>query len=481
MVDEQEELYETLQRRDITAKKLDRVASWPPAKLFELFQSVLDARRVVPSGEQSPFNFVANDSLSGASVPFASIEQRFGKATKLARFAALYADKLFIRDPFDRYPQPRALQDAEGNVTQAERELEPSDFDDSRLRSRLIDDIRLVLFLKPLFKAGLLGFAESALHWCPSCVRIAQDRGELGRLVREPEELAWQRRIAKVVKHLERTYLEQGTTLVHQHGGHAHASVFVPPGLFEYEEAQLKVQLPRGLAKKALEPLTLSLRDARSIRVFAREIDRIVDDLSTQNAAANRFGCQYITDRGIDIELMNLVSDKAARSFNTAAVDSLSHPLSFLDDIPLDRILKVREKEGEAFLVYRDAMRKLLATAGGKTAKELREAFDDEIRPELNRIDLAMSNARRIASVSTLTDAAVVFASVSIAAFSGLLPTTLGIPPELVGVGAALGGWQGAKGLASKLSSLRSPPKEVSDNRFAFLWRLRGRAPRRRR
>jgi hypothetical protein len=177
---------------------------------------------------------------------------------------------------------------------------------------------------------------------------------------------------------------------------------------------------------------------------------------------------------------MNLVSDSAARSFNAAAVDSLSHPLSFLDNVPLDRILKVRQKEGEAFLVYRDAMRNLLASAGGKSAKELREAFDDEIRPELNRIDLVMTNARRIASVSTLTDAALVFASVSIAAFSGLLPTSLGISPEFVGLGAALGGWQGAKGLASKLSSLRATPKEVSDNRFAFLWRLRDRAPRRR-
>jgi hypothetical protein len=259
MADEQEQLYETLRRRDITVKKLDRVASWPAAKLFELFQSLLDARRVVPSGEQSPFRFVANDSLSGAAIPFASLEQRFEKATKLARFAALYADKLFIRDPFDRYPQPTSMRDAKGNVTQVDGELQPADFEDSGLRIRLIDDIRLILFLKPLFEAGLLGFAESALHWCPSCVRIAQDRGELARLVREPEELAWQRRIAKVVKHLEKTYLEQGTTLVHQHGDHAHASVFVPSGLFEYEEAQLEVQLPKRLANKAVEPLMLGL------------------------------------------------------------------------------------------------------------------------------------------------------------------------------------------------------------------------------
>jgi hypothetical protein len=206
--------------------------------------------------------------------------------------------------------------------------------------------------------------------------------------------------------------------------------------------------------------------------LFASEIDRIIDDISTQNAAANRFNCQYITDRSIDLELMDIVSDRNARAFNRAAADALSHPLAFIDNVPLERLLKIRKRDGEAFLVYRDAMRKILAQARGKTSMELREAFEEEIRPELNKIELLLKNARRLTAVSTLTDVAVIAASVSVAAFSGLLPSGL-VPPELVNVGAALGGWQGVKGLASNVARLRTAPKEVSENRFAFLWKVK--------
>jgi hypothetical protein len=67
---------------------------------------------------------------------------------------------------------------------------------------------------------------------------------------------------------------------------------------------------------------------------------------------------------------------------------------------------------------------------------------------------------------------AVVVASVSVAAFSGLLPAGL-IPPEVLNVGAALGGWEGIKGLASNVAKMRTIPKEIAEHRFAFLWKVR--------
>ena len=478
----QSELYEAFGRRGVTVDTVERLMAWPAEKLFQLCVMAQNAVREPPQSREGPFNFVANDSLSGAAVPFATPESRREKVTQLARFAALYADMLLVRNPFDHYPLlPSVLKNQQGLLSEFERGMEPHDFDDPKLRRHFVDDVRLILFLRPLFDADLVGFAKSSQHWCPSCIRALQDRGDLHKVLETPAEVAWQRRIAKVVKHIEQAFLKKGRTLVHQHGDHAHATIFLPSGVLEYEQAQVSVKLPKRLAHKASEPINLSLREAREIHIFASEINRIVDDISAQNAAANRFNCQYITDRAIDLELMNLVSDKAARNFNSAAADALSHPLAFVGNVPLERILKIRKQEGEAFFVYRDAMRKLLSTARGKTSKELREAFDDEIRPELNRIDLTLKNARKIVSVSALTDAVLLFASVSIAAFSGLLPQSLGIPAELLNVGAALGGWKGVTGLASKVSALRSTPKEVSENKYAFLWRIRDERSRRRR
>ena len=467
-------LFETIRSYGITAKTLNRMATWSEEKLFNLLEASRQAMPEIEAVRDGPFTFVANDSLSGRSVPLSTAEMRLAKAAQLARFAALYADTLLIRDPFEWYPHTHLI----GTHTAIALEIEASDFADQSFRRRLMDDVRLVLFLEPLFAAGLAGFTKSAQHWCPSCVRASEESGQLDQLLEEPAEIAWQRRVAKMVRHIEHVFLRQGTTYVHQHGDHAHASIFVPEGLLEYDQMQRTLQLPPRLAKKAQEPIELSVRDARALRVFADEVDRIVDDISTQNATANRYNCHYITDRSIDFELMNIVRNRAAKSFNSAAVDALSHPLAFVDNVPLDHILKLRREEGEAFLVYRDAVRKVLSDAYGKTDKVLREAFDDEIRPELNKIDLTMKNARKQIAISTLIDVNIVLASVSIAAFSGLLPPEIGVPSELINVGAALGGWQGARGLASKIPGLRAVPKEVSDNKYAFLWKVRNQTQR---
>jgi hypothetical protein len=476
-------LHETIRSRGITINNLDSVITWSDKKLFDLLEVLrAETPRFEPVRE-GPFTFVANDSLSGCNVPFSAGKKRLAKAAQLARFAALYADTLLIRNPFERYPRAEVLINQHGEQQKIGRDLEPQDFADQGFRQHLIDDIRLVLFFQPIMEAGLAGFTESTgHHWCPNCVRAAEDAGQLSTMLQagqlstmlpQPDEIAWLRRIAKLVRHLEQMFLKRGRTCVHQHGDHAHAAMFVPEGLLEYEQMQWNVELSPYLAKKAKEPIELSLKDARNLGVFADEVDRIIDDISKQNAAANRYNCQYITDRSIDLELMNIVSNKSAKAFNSASANALSHTLAFVEQVPLERILKLRKDEGEAFLVYRDAVRKVLTNAQGKTDKELREAFNDEIRPELNKIDLTMKHARKNLAISTLTDLTIAIASISIAAFSGLLPPDIGVPKGLIDVGAALGGWQGAKGLASKLASLRSTPKEVSENKYVFLWKVR--------
>ncbi|HJR09746.1 MAG TPA: hypothetical protein VJ842_20970 [Pyrinomonadaceae bacterium] len=467
------ELFEAIRSHGITTKTLERSATWSNRRLFSLVEELRQTTTEPKNISQGPFSFAANDSLSGRSIPFCTGESRVTKVAQLARFAALYADSLLLRDPFEWYPEPEMAVDKDGNRTLVSRGLEPNDFSNQQMRRHLIDDLRLLLFLEPLFASGIAGFSESVMHWCPNCVRAAADDGVLSALVDEPDEIAWQKRIAKLVRHIEKSFLERGTTLVHQHGDHAHATVFTPEGMFEYNQAQTTLNLPQHLAKKAIEPIKVSIRDARRLRLFNDEIDRIIDDISTQNATANRFNCQYITDRAIDLELMDMVSNKRVRSFNRAAVDALSHPLPFVDQVPLGRLLKLRKDSGESFLVYRDTVRSVLSSAQGKSSTELREAFDDAIRPELNKIDLTLKNARRQIATSTLIDLTIAFASVSIAAFSGLLPAKLGIPKEVLDVGAALGGWQSAKSLASKIAEIRSTPKEVNESKYAFLWKLR--------
>lgn len=467
------ELFEAIHSKGITLKNLERIESWSNEKLFSLLDELSEKVTEPNNISQGLFTFAANDSLSGRSVPFSDRETRIKKAVDLARFAALYADSLLIRDPFEWYPRTQVGIQPDGTQTVLSRGIEPNDFSNQRVRRHFLDDLYFILFLEPLFASELAGFSKSILHWCPNCVRVAAESGILDTFVDEPQEIEWQKKVAKLVRHIEKTFLERGTTLVHQHGDHAHATIFMPDGLLEYDQVQTTLELPPRLAKKAIEPISVSTRDARKLRLFNDEIERIVDDISTQNATANRFNCQYITDRTIDLELMDMVSSKRARTFNSAAVDALTHPLSFVNQVSLNKLLKLRKDDGESFLVYRDAVRSILKNNQNSSSTELQEAFDDVIRPELNKIDLTIKNSRKLLVTSTITDITIAIASVSIAAFSGLLPASLGIPKEMLDLGAAIGGWQSVKNLATKVAEVNVKPKEVSENKFAFLWKVK--------
>jgi len=474
MLDENNsELFEAIHSKGITVKNFERLESWSSENLFSLLDELREKTTEPNNISQGLFTFAANDSLSGRSVPFSDGETRIKKVVDLARFAALYADSLLIRDPFEWYPLSQIGILPDGTHKVFSRGLEPNDFSNQYIRRHFIDDIHFILFLEPLFSSGLAGFSKSMLHWCPNCVRIAAEKGILDTLVEEPEEIVWQKKVAKLVRHIEKTFIERGTTLIHQHGDHAHATIFMPDGLLEYDQVQTTLELPPRLAKRAIEPISVSTRDARKLRLFNDEIERIIDDISTQNATSNRFNYQYITDRTIDLELMNMVSDKRARTFNNAAMDALTHPLSFVDQVSLNKLLKLRKDDGESFFVYRDAVRSILKNNQNASGTELREAFDDVIRPELNKIDLTIKNSRKLLATSAITDITIAIASVSIAAFSGLLPASLGIPKDMLDFGAALGGWQSVRNLASKVAEVNAKPKEVSENKFAFLWKMK--------
>ncbi len=128
------ELFEAIHSKGITIKNLERIKSWSNEKLFSLLDE-LSKKTTEPNNiSQGLFTFAANDSLSGRSVPFSNRETRLQKAVELARFAALYADSLLIRDPFEWYPRAQMAIHPDGTQTMLSRGIEPNDFSNQHVR-----------------------------------------------------------------------------------------------------------------------------------------------------------------------------------------------------------------------------------------------------------------------------------------------------------------------------------------------------------
>jgi hypothetical protein len=144
----QTDIYTALREQGISSDRADLLLQWSDRKLFTLFDTLLVAQQSAIVPTDTPFNFVANDSLSGRPVPVASGGKRLQKVTQLARFAALYADTLLVRDPFEAYPRASVARDENGLISPMSRGLEPED-----LLTPTFDNISLMTFVSCSFSS----------------------------------------------------------------------------------------------------------------------------------------------------------------------------------------------------------------------------------------------------------------------------------------------------------------------------------------
>jgi hypothetical protein len=142
--------------------------------------------------------------------------------------------------------------------------------------------------------------------------------------------------------------------------------------------------------------------------------------------------------------------------------------------LPFADLVRLRRDEGEVFQVYRDAVARVLREVTPKDGRRVRQAFEDTVLPELNKIDAVVRNAQRKLRRSLTIDLLSGVGAVTIGLFSGILTPAAGA--LLAGLGGT-----GFVGKALRdLEALRSEPKEsVRDNPYYFLWKARDHARRR--
>lgn len=99
------------------------------------------------------FDFIANSSLSGYGFPCSNPECRQNKILELSIFSALYANCVFIRDPFEPLIG-----------------CGPSKIDDDH-RLEFVNSLMTVYALEPLIEQGLISFAKSAVSLCTHITR----------------------------------------------------------------------------------------------------------------------------------------------------------------------------------------------------------------------------------------------------------------------------------------------------------------------
>jgi hypothetical protein len=412
-----------------TAEKT--LAALSPEKLEEF---LVECCELLPLANRSDaltvFDFTVNAELAGAPFPCSERACRMDNLEELARFAALYANSVVLPNPLASGPHDPPIESDQ----------------------TLTDTFHLLYFLRPLMEAGVVVFAPRPPHFCPDCLanRGDQANAEFVRALETTANTLLQRYSPQVSYTLQDTggdyVLEaKGPTRLIRHGASCRYFSDVP--------AKIRDRLAQAPGRKVE-------LDAEEMKwCLLSLISPIIDDIYTQHWLTDTFRCQYLTNRELDLDVIEAIRRPDRVERGGVLASNFDHPLPFIDNVPLSSLLRLRAKEGEAFRVYRDALTKALDSTPSLSSASIPELFSDTVRPELNKIDVLLRSSRSGLRGLLGRDFIVGVGTIALGLFLGDAIGTV-----VAGAGGAL--------LKPWIDSLREP-SELRKEKYYFLWRVR--------
>ncbi len=360
-------------------------------------------------GATPKFGFMANTPLSGGSSPCSEIDCRIARVDTLARFAALYADHVAIRNPFADYSPDMPV---------------------SILRQRLVGDIAVMLRLEPLIEAGVVTVTPPVVAMCARCSSVFEaQRDQLVEAIQSAEDGLVERYMGRI------TVKRESTGCVGVYG----------PEEFVVHGAQFFQTPPESV-------FSGRLTRSRKERLVRAVISPLLEDVYHHHIHSRHTGLNYLTDRELDLAVIRSVGGPALKPINRALMKGLSHSVPIIMRMPIQEILQLRTEEAESFAVYRHAIASIVRDADLSTDTAIEDVFEAKLLPELAKVDLAVKNAHKLASRGIKHEVGISAAAISMGMLVGTVQPTIGA------VLAALGGLGAVKAIAEKAIAAVSPP-----------------------
>ncbi|MBN2128986.1 MAG: hypothetical protein JW741_05790 [Sedimentisphaerales bacterium] len=418
-----------------------------------------DLASLTPSPEESvlnpPITHCASISLGGGRDDCEFLECRRTRLDSLARFAAFYSDRVFVRNFFCDYEHRR------------ERSIDD-------LRMTLHDDIALILHIAPLLAQRLLILA-SEKRLCPNC--LGQALGFGSKCGREFHH-AWNDLADEFLDSVVPTAVQKGRWIV--------IKVSCPEPYSECGQVVVYNEVPRPfqarprimaqLSKGAKVKLSKTM--IRALKIHHDLAGKVVHSVA-YHAIMNRcLKASFLTNKELELVFLNKASgDIALERRNAIAMKHLTALVPFVIDVPVSKLSKLREREAESFVRFRSAFNRVLSEYGdqkrGLSAKVARELYGDVLAPELARLDQKVKRSKQDLVSATARPLAGMVGAISFGLLSGLIPAEIAQLAQTIGI-ASFGST-----FLERLMALGDAEKTVQQDDFYFLWKVRKLAKRR--
>lgn len=435
-----EGFFEELRRRGLGEDSFeDTLRKAQDTKLYDIIEECNSLLPIVHPSDDNSFRYVANASLSGEPTPCASWECRSRNLDAAARFAALFSDTVYIRNPFEKHIR-HARQETSDDVD----------------HSIALDDLRAVWMVRPLLEEGIFAFANGDIHLCEEHY---QEAG-----IDE-----WMKKARQVAELLEAEYADRSQIIVSRFEQNDYrVNVTGPEDIIEHGSlSSIWQTVPKDIEKalQGSDQYILSKEQAKQFGWYSRKTEAQLADLFVQNWYSRAYGCSYVTDRSRDIYVAELINTANHAPSAKALIEGIAHSVPIVMNVPLEKVVALRRSEEDAFNVYRDALLSVLKEVDLQDSNQIRTAVADAVLPGINQIRHRITKARRILKEGLREDLVLGAGFITVGLFSGLLG-------DLGQALAALGGAKYAMSILGKVNALFREPEVARDDKWYFLWKL---------
>jgi hypothetical protein len=379
------ELIKLLRKRDLLGKngpKISAIASLSSTKMIDLFEEV---REIATANDHptkhSVFSFSASLGLGGSSLECQSLDCRLDRINALARFALLYGDEVYISNFLTDY-------DIESIVTEEDIQF---------TKENLYADLLILQEIRPLIEQGYIKFFEPQRNVCFSC---HADKF-LGKNAHKRFDEEYKRLKNNFLANLHVECEKEDDLYLFRCDG--------PSPYFDHARIHTSSQLPKELAAKPNvlkrvqrgEIIHLSKTLTKSLGLHV-ELAHLVATNAVHGLATSGFlKTSFLTENDLHISFLNsLHYDPEIRERNSIALKHLESMVPFVEDVALKEIIKLRQREEEAFIAYRQALNLAIdnftQSGGIFTEKDARTLHADVIAPSLALLDRKVKHANGI-------------------------------------------------------------------------------------
>lgn len=443
-----------LKEKNLINKRGPRDRLIDSLSLTDFVDIAQELESIIKSGhkpvQNSIFSHSASFGLGGSSSECSHIGCRLERIDKLARFALMYSDKVFIGSFFSQYADINSVDQLK------------------RAKEGLFDDLLIVKSISPLLENGLINFFAPETNMCFSC----QARRFIGG---KAESL-----LDRSNRKLQADYLCNMSAEAERNSNGYSFICNGPVPFFDHARVGTRFIAPEALIKRPsiLEKIekgnTVSLSKTliKDLGLHLEYAHQIVANAIYGLATSHCLKTTFLTENDLHIQFLNtLHSNSKTRNRNLIAEKHLTSILPFVADVDLKNLIKLRQREEEAFILYRQALNQAIenfnSASGEFSEKDAQALYSDIIAPSLAQLDIKIKNAKKDLIEKPLRSLIGVVGVLSFGLLTGIVPSDIS---EIVKV---LGLLKFGTDFIQDGMAIGSNERSVMKDQFYFLWKVR--------